>query len=90
MEAHKPTSDVDRVKDLIKVSLYLILKMNINSIIFFSFFPKGNMQRSKMVSNGLNKACTQFMKILDHKPHATDIIQRNASKCNFQCRPNPY
>lgn len=44
------------------------------------------MQRSKIVSDGINEARTQILKIFDHKPHVTDIIQRCASKRNFKKR----
>lgn len=47
---------------------------------------KGNKQRSKIVSDGINEARTQIMKIFDHKTHVADIIQRCASKRNFKKR----
>ncbi|XP_058065399.1 mucin-17 [Anopheles bellator] len=47
---------------------------------------KGNMQRSKIVMDGINEARTQIMKIFDHKPRVSDIILRCASKRNFKKR----
>uniref|UniRef100_A0A1Q3EXD9 Putative histone deacetylase complex subunit n=1 Tax=Culex tarsalis TaxID=7177 RepID=A0A1Q3EXD9_CULTA len=47
---------------------------------------KGNMQRSKIIMDGINEARTQIMKIFDHKTHVSDIIQRCASKRNFKKR----
>lgn len=47
---------------------------------------KGNMQRSKIIIDGINEARTQIMKIFDHKTHVSDIIQRCASKRNFKKR----
>ncbi|XP_039443589.1 mucin-19 [Culex pipiens pallens] len=47
---------------------------------------KGNMQRSKIITDGINEARTQIMKIFDHKTHVSDIIQRCASKRNFKKR----
>uniref|UniRef100_A0A182JNZ1 Histone deacetylase complex subunit SAP130 C-terminal domain-containing protein n=1 Tax=Anopheles christyi TaxID=43041 RepID=A0A182JNZ1_9DIPT len=47
---------------------------------------KGNMQRSKIIIDGINDARTQIMKIFKHKPHVSDIILRCASKRNFKKR----
>uniref|UniRef100_A0A182M3N0 Histone deacetylase complex subunit SAP130 C-terminal domain-containing protein n=1 Tax=Anopheles culicifacies TaxID=139723 RepID=A0A182M3N0_9DIPT len=47
---------------------------------------KGNMQRSKIIIDGINDARTQIMKIFQHKPHVSDIILRCASKRNFKKR----
>ncbi|EDS34475.1 sin3a-associated protein sap130 [Culex quinquefasciatus] len=44
------------------------------------------MQRSKIITDGINEARTQIMKIFDHKTHVSDIIQRCASKRNFKKR----
>uniref|UniRef100_A0A182SAM6 Histone deacetylase complex subunit SAP130 C-terminal domain-containing protein n=1 Tax=Anopheles maculatus TaxID=74869 RepID=A0A182SAM6_9DIPT len=46
----------------------------------------GNMQRSKIIIDGINEARTQIMKIFQHKPHVSDIILRCASKRNFKKR----
>ena len=47
---------------------------------------QGNMQRSKIIIDGINDARTQIMKIFKHKPHVSDIILRCASKRNFKKR----
>ncbi|XP_059622542.1 histone deacetylase complex subunit SAP130 [Phlebotomus argentipes] len=47
---------------------------------------KGNMQRSKVIIDGVNEARGQIMKIFDHKSHVSDIIHRCASKRNFKKR----
>ncbi|XP_068142081.1 histone deacetylase complex subunit SAP130-B isoform X2 [Drosophila tropicalis] len=47
---------------------------------------KGNIQRSKIISDGIGEAQNQLMKIFDHKPHVSDIINRCASKRNFKKR----
>ncbi|XP_037905553.1 mucin-12 isoform X2 [Hermetia illucens] len=47
---------------------------------------KGNMQRSKIIVDGVNEARSQIMKIFDHKSHVSDIIHRCASKRNFKKR----
>ncbi|KAJ6645597.1 Histone deacetylase complex subunit [Pseudolycoriella hygida] len=47
---------------------------------------KGNMQRSKIVSDGINEARSQILKIFDHKTPVSDIISRCASKRNFKKR----
>ncbi|CAO1344398.1 unnamed protein product [Diamesa hyperborea] len=47
---------------------------------------KGNMQRNRIIIDGINDAKTQLLKIFDHKSHALDIIQRCASKRNFKKR----
>lgn len=47
---------------------------------------KGNMQRSKIIIDGINEARTQIMKIFDHKTHVSDIIQRCTSKRNLKKR----
>lgn len=47
---------------------------------------KGNMQRSKIVEEGLSEARKQLLMIFDHKTHVSDIIHRCASKRNFKKR----
>ncbi|EDX10285.1 GD14406 [Drosophila simulans] len=47
---------------------------------------KGNIQRSKLITDGINEAQNQLMKIFEHKPHVSDIITRCASKRNFKKR----
>ncbi|KAJ8930195.1 hypothetical protein NQ314_017035 [Rhamnusium bicolor] len=47
---------------------------------------KGNLQRIKIINDGMIEAKTQIMKIFDHKVHVTDIINRCASKRNFKKR----
>ncbi|EAT44485.1 AAEL004123-PA [Aedes aegypti] len=47
---------------------------------------KGNMQRIKIIIDGINEVRTQIMKIFDHNTHVSDIIQRCASKRNFKKR----
>lgn len=50
---------------------------------------KGNLQRVKIINEGMVEAKTQIMKIFDHKVHVTDIISRCASKRNFKKREKP-
>ncbi|XP_015043388.2 mucin-19 isoform X1 [Drosophila pseudoobscura] len=47
---------------------------------------KGNIQRSKIITEGINESQNQLMKIFEHKPHVSDIINRCASKRNFKKR----
>eukprot|EP00099_Drosophila_melanogaster_P021391 NP_648602.1 Sin3A-associated protein 130, isoform A [Drosophila melanogaster] len=47
---------------------------------------KGNIQRSKIITDGINEAQNQLMKIFEHKPHVSNIITRCASKRNFKKR----
>ncbi|KAH8405425.1 hypothetical protein KR222_011562, partial [Zaprionus bogoriensis] len=47
---------------------------------------KGNIQRSKIITDGINEAQNQLMKIFEHKPHVSDIINRLQSKRNFKKR----
>ncbi|ALC44657.1 Sap130, partial [Drosophila busckii] len=47
---------------------------------------KGNLQRSKIITDGINEAQNQLMKIFEHKPHVSDIINRLQSKRNFKKR----
>ncbi|XP_031641042.1 mucin-12 isoform X2 [Contarinia nasturtii] len=47
---------------------------------------KGNMQRSKIVSDSINEARVQILKVFDHKSHVSDIIHRCASKRNLKKR----
>ncbi|KAG5883158.1 hypothetical protein JTB14_033409 [Gonioctena quinquepunctata] len=47
---------------------------------------KGNLQRIKIINDGMLEAKTSIMKIFDHKVHVTDIINRCASKRNFKKR----
>ncbi|KAJ9583258.1 hypothetical protein L9F63_022391 [Diploptera punctata] len=41
---------------------------------------KGNMQRSKVIKDGMQEAKCQVMKIFEHKSHVADIISRCANK----------
>lgn len=36
---------------------------------------KGNMQRSKIINEGITEARNQMMKVFDHQAHVSDIIQ---------------
>lgn len=47
---------------------------------------QGNMQRSKIVADGITDARSQILKIFDHKTPVSDIISRCASKRNFKKR----
>lgn len=47
---------------------------------------KGNLQRIKIINDGMVEAKSSIMKIFDHKVHVTDIINRCASKRNFKKR----
>nr|CAH7761253.1 unnamed protein product [Callosobruchus chinensis] len=47
---------------------------------------KGNLQRIKIINDGMIEAKSQIMKIFDHKVHVMDIINRCASKRNFKKR----
>ncbi|XP_022913567.1 histone deacetylase complex subunit SAP130 [Onthophagus taurus] len=47
---------------------------------------KGNLQRIKVINEGMVEAKSTLMKIFDHKVHVTDIINRCASKRNFKKR----
>ncbi|CAH1976240.1 unnamed protein product [Acanthoscelides obtectus] len=47
---------------------------------------KGNLQRVKIINDGMKEAKSQIMKIFDHKVHVMDIINRCASKRNFKKR----
>nr|XP_014097001.1 mucin-19 isoform X2 [Bactrocera oleae] len=47
---------------------------------------KGNIQRSKIIVDGIHDAQSQMMKIFEHKSHISDILQRCASKRNFKKR----
>ncbi|XP_037811151.1 mucin-19 isoform X3 [Lucilia sericata] len=47
---------------------------------------KGNMQRSKIIVDGVSDAQNQIMKIFEHKSHVSDIINRCASKRNYKKR----
>ncbi|SPP77285.1 mucin-19 isoform X2 [Drosophila guanche] len=47
---------------------------------------KGNIQRCKIITEGINESQNQIMKIFEHKPHVSDIINRCASKRNFKKR----
>ncbi|CAG9858712.1 unnamed protein product [Phyllotreta striolata] len=47
---------------------------------------KGNLQRIKIINDGMIEAKSSIMKIFDHKVHVTDIINRCASKRNFKKR----
>ncbi|XP_043271658.1 histone deacetylase complex subunit SAP130 isoform X2 [Venturia canescens] len=41
---------------------------------------KGNMQRSSLISEGMNEARSQLVTIFQHKGHVTDILQRCGNK----------
>ncbi|XP_017468169.1 PREDICTED: mucin-22 isoform X2 [Rhagoletis zephyria] len=47
---------------------------------------KGNIQRSKIIVDGIHEAQNQMMKIFEHKSHISDILHRCASKRNFKKR----
>ncbi|CAG9825085.1 unnamed protein product [Phaedon cochleariae] len=47
---------------------------------------KGNLQRIKIINDGMLEAKTSIMKIFDHKVYVTDIINRCASKRSFKKR----
>ncbi|CRK86292.1 CLUMA_CG000008, isoform A [Clunio marinus] len=47
---------------------------------------KGNLQRSRLIIDSFMDSRTQLLKIFDHKDHASDIINRCASKRNFKKR----
>lgn len=92
MEAHDQNSDVDRVNELIKVieivklKFYFVTSNGKNSFYFFFTSTQGNMQRSKIVSDSINEARVQILKVFDHKSHVSDIIHRCASKRNLKKR----
>lgn len=84
MEAHNQSVDVDRVNDLIKVNVLRFAGMWWE--ILTLTFQQGNMQRSKIVTDGITDARSQILKIFDHKNPVSDIISRCASKRNFKKR----
>lgn len=92
MEAHEQNSDVDRVNELIKVNITFQFCITLIIDIYFlkcdiSFISfQGNMQRSKIVSDSINEARVQILKVFDHKSHVSDIIHRCASKRNLKKR----
>ncbi|XP_030751138.1 histone deacetylase complex subunit SAP130 [Sitophilus oryzae] len=47
---------------------------------------KGNLQRIKIINDGMLEAKCQIMKIFDHQRHVNDIVNRCASKRNFKKR----
>lgn len=47
---------------------------------------KGNLQRIKIIQEGILEAKSQMMKVFDHKSQVTDLINRCASKRNFKKR----
>ncbi|XP_076269949.1 sin3A-associated protein 130 isoform X2 [Rhynchophorus ferrugineus] len=47
---------------------------------------KGNLQRIKIINDGMLEAKCQIMKIFDHQRHVSDIIKRCSSKRNFKKR----
>lgn len=49
-------------------------------------FKQGNLQRIKIINDGMLEAKSNIMKIFDHKVHVSDIINRCASKRNFKKR----
>lgn len=90
MEAHEQNSDVDRVNELIKVNwkflnIFPELHFNVGQKFISSRF-QGNMQRSKIVSDSINEARVQILKVFDHKSHVSDIVHRCASKRNLKKR----
>lgn len=46
---------------------------------------KGNMQRIKIINDGITESKKQMMKVFDHKSHITDIIHR-CGRRNFKKR----
>lgn len=44
------------------------------------------MQRSKIVTDSINEARQQILKVFDHKTYVSDIIHRCASKRNLKKR----
>lgn len=46
---------------------------------------KGNMQRIKIINEGITESKKQMMKVFDHKSHITDIIHR-CGRRNFKKR----
>lgn len=63
-----------------------VKKLKINSSYSKFFDLQGNMQRSKIVSDSINEARIQILKVFDHKSHVSDIIHRCASKRNLKKR----
>uniref|UniRef100_A0AAR5PK97 Histone deacetylase complex subunit SAP130 C-terminal domain-containing protein n=1 Tax=Dendroctonus ponderosae TaxID=77166 RepID=A0AAR5PK97_DENPD len=47
---------------------------------------KGNLQRIKIINDGMLDAKCQIMKVFDHQRHVNDILNRCASKRNFKKR----
>ncbi|XP_044751850.1 histone deacetylase complex subunit SAP130 isoform X5 [Coccinella septempunctata] len=45
---------------------------------------KGNLQRIKIIKEGILEAKSQMMKVFDHKSQVTNLINRCASKRNFK------
>jgi histone deacetylase complex subunit SAP130 len=41
---------------------------------------KGNMQRSSLISEGMNEARVQLTAIFQHKTHVSDLLQRCGNK----------
>ncbi|XP_058789930.1 histone deacetylase complex subunit SAP130-like isoform X2 [Phymastichus coffea] len=41
---------------------------------------KGNMQRSNLISDGMNEARTQLMSMFDHKPNVSNLLQKCMNK----------
>lgn len=87
MEAHNPSPDVDRVSELLKVHHIISSQLKpLFTYYYYDYFLQGNMQRGKIIIDGINDARSQLMKVFDHKSHVADIIHRCASKRNFKKR----
>ncbi|XP_050309445.1 histone deacetylase complex subunit SAP130-A [Anthonomus grandis grandis] len=50
---------------------------------------KGNLQRIKIINDGMQDAKSQIMKVFNHQRHVNDILSRCASKRNFKKREKP-
>lgn len=83
MEGQNSNPDVDRVCDLIKVSdLFVFLRI----LSDLKCVAQGNMQRNKIVADGIDDAKAQILRVFEHKAPVADIINRCASKRNFKKR----
>lgn len=60
--------------------------MHLIVIIKFVYLFQGNLQRIKIIQEGILEAKSQMMKVFDHKSQVTDLINRCASKRNFKKR----
>ena len=69
--------DLMRVNELIKVRITILISITWLWFRFDQFFLlQGNLQRSKVIRDGLEDSKNQVQKIFDHKPRAEEIIQR--------------